>query len=469
MSDTSGAGLAPHLAIVVGDQHVLTDADVKASYETDWTGRFRGAAAVVVRPGDVGQVAEVLRICNEAGIAVVAQGGNTGLVGGSIPRDGAVLLSLRRLNGLGAVDEISAQVTVGAGVTLARLQEHARAAAFDFGVDIAARDSATVGGMIATNAGGTRVLRYGHMRAQVVGIEAVLADGSLISRMSGLLKDNSGYDLGGLLVGSEGTLGVVTAARLRLAPLLDRRVTALLGVADLGAALRVVAKLRTDVASLDSVEVFFQPGLELVMEHMRLGAPFAREYGCYLLVECAGRRDPLDELAAVLEEADEIQDSAVASEGPGRERLWGYREDHTAAINAAGVPHKLDISLPLDRMVEFAGAVEAGVQRAVPGSRVILFGHAADGNLHVNVLGPAPDDERVAEAVFGLVARHGGSISAEHGIGVAKAPWLQLTRSAVDIEAMRRIKAALDPKGILNPGVIFNLSPDPSPSHGEGS
>jgi FAD/FMN-containing dehydrogenase len=447
--------LFEQLASVFGSRHVLTEADVKASYETDWTGRFKGAASVVVRPGDAGEVAEVLRICNEAGVAVVAQGGNTGLVGGSIPRDGAVLLSLTRLNELGPVDEIAGQVTVGAGVTLAKLQEHVRTSGFDFGVDIAARDSATVGGMIATNAGGTRVLRYGHMRVQVVGIEAVLADGSLISRMSGLLKDNSGYDLAGLLVGSEGTLGVVTAARLRLVPLLSERVTALLGVTDLEAALRVVARLRTEVASLDSVEVFFQPGLELVMEHMRVAPPFGREYGCYLLVECAGRRSPLDELAEVLEEADPVLDSAVASDGPGRERLWGYRENHTAAINAAGVPHKLDVSLPLDRMVSFSERVSNELPKAVEGSRVILFGHAADGNLHVNVLGPEPDDERVAEVVFGLVAEHGGSISAEHGIGVAKAPWLGLTRSAADIEAMRAIKRALDPRGILNPGVIF--------------
>jgi FAD/FMN-containing dehydrogenase len=459
MGDRTSSPFVEQLVGVVGRGHVITDAEVKASYETDWTGRFTGSASVVVRPGDARQVAEVLRACNEAGVAVVAQGGNTGLVGGSIPRDGAVLLSLTRLNELGAVDEISGQVTVGAGVTLARLQEHARATGFDFGVDIAARDSATVGGMIATNAGGTRVLRYGHMRAQVVGIEAVLADGSLISRMSGLLKDNSGYDLAGLLVGSEGTLGVVTAARLRLVSLLNEKVTALLGVGDLGAALRIVARLRAEVASLDSVEVFFQPGLELVMERMRLPAPFRKQHGCYLLVECAGRRDPLDELAGVLGTADEVGDSALATDGPGRARLWAYREQHTTSINAAGVPHKLDVSLPLERMVSFAERVTGEVEKAIPGSTVILFGHAADGNLHVNVLGPEPEDERVSEVVFGLVAEHGGSISAEHGIGVAKAPWLELTRSAADIEAMRAIKRALDPKGILNPGVIFRKSP----------
>jgi FAD/FMN-containing dehydrogenase len=176
-------------------------------------------------------------------------------------------------------------------------------------------------------------------------------------------------------------------------------------------------------------------------------------------VECAGRRDPLDELAGVLGTADEVGDSALATDGPGRARLWAYREQHTTSINAAGVPHKLDVSLPLERMVSFAERVTGEVEKAIPGSTVILFGHAADGNLHVNVLGPEPEDERVSEVVFGLVAEHGGSISAEHGIGVAKAPWLELTRSAADIEAMRAIKRALDPKGILNPGVIFRKSP----------
>jgi FAD/FMN-containing dehydrogenase len=461
--------LVEMLSSVVAPGHVLADADLKASYETDWTGRFKGSASAVLRPGDAQQVAEVLRVCNEAAVAVVAQGGNTGLVGGSIPRDSAVLLSLRRLDQLEAVDEISGQVTVGAGLTLARLQDHVRASGFDFGVDIAARDSATIGGMIATNAGGTRVLRYGHMRAQVVGIEAVLADGSLISRMSGLLKDNSGYDLAGLLVGSEGTLGVVTAARLRLVPLLTKRVTALLGLDDLGAALSVVARLRSELASLDSVEVFFEPGLELVREHMRLPAPFREPHGCYLLVECASRRNPLEELGSALSAAEEVQDSAVATDGPDRERLWAYREHHTAAINAAGVPHKLDISLPVERMTSFAERVEAEVTKTIPGSRVILFGHAADGNLHVNVLGPEADDERVADAVFRLVAEHDGSISAEHGIGVAKAPWLSLTRSEADIAAMRAIKRALDPKGILNPGVIFPTAPAVASQPGEAS
>ncbi|MEX2236300.1 MAG: FAD-binding oxidoreductase [Dehalococcoidia bacterium] len=447
--------LAVRLSAVVAPQHVLEDPQLMASFETDWTGRFSGRARLVVRPGSTQEVAEVLRICNEEVLAIVPQGGNTGLVGGSIPRDGAVLLSLTRLKQIGEIDAISGQVTADAGVTLAAVQAKARAAGLDFGVDIAARDSATIGGMVATNAGGLRVLRYGHMRAQVVGLEAVLADGSVVSRLSGLTKDNSGYDLAGLLVGSEGTLAVVTAIRLRLVPLLGACVTALLGLSDLAAALRLVAAVRRDVSSLDSIEVFFQPGLDLVCEHGRIEPPFRQAYGCYLLIECAGRRDPLDELAAALSESLDIADSAVATDKPGRDRLWSYRELHTSAINAAGIPHKLDVSLPLGQLEAFAERVPAAVAEAVAGARTILFGHLADGNLHVNVLGPEPDDERVAEVVFSLVAEHEGSISAEHGIGVAKVPWLSLTRSQADLAAMQAIKRALDPRGILNPGVIF--------------
>jgi FAD/FMN-containing dehydrogenase len=367
-----------------------------------------------------------------------------------------VVLSLQRLNSCGAVDTVAGEVTASAGLTLEALRDRALAAGWDFGVDLASRGSATIGGMIATNAGGIRVLRHGPMRSQLLGIEAVLADGRIIRRMPGLAKDNTGYDLPGLLAGSEGTLAIVTAAHLRLTPIKPERVTALLRLNSMEAALLAVQALRR-IASLDAVEVFFPEGLALVCQHAGLDPPFGQEEGIYLLVECAGQHDPMEELAAALETIA-FEDSAMARERPGRDRLWAYRERHTEAINAEGVPHKLDISLPLAQMETFTTRVRGVLEETVPGARPILFGHLADGNLHVNVLGAEPDDERPDEVVFRLVASLGGSISAEHGIGRAKRRWLGLTRSPEDIEAMRAIKRALDPRKILNPGVLFPQS-----------
>jgi FAD/FMN-containing dehydrogenase len=448
-------GLVDELVGVVGAAHVLVDADVRAPYEVDWTRRFTGTARCVVRPADVDEVAGVLRACAAAGAAVVPQGGNTGLVGGGVPRGGEVVLSLVRLDGLSPVDAVAAEVTAGAGVTLGRLQAHARDAGLDFGVDLAARDSATVGGMVATNAGGVHALRYGPMRAQVVGLQAVLADGTVLERMPGLMKDNTGYDLPGLLVGSEGTLAVVTAARLRLRPLHTARVVAVLAVGGTAEALAVLGRLRSELASLDAVEVFHADGLDLVLRHTGVAAPFAAHHPTYLLVECAARQDPTDELVAVLADAPEVLDAAVATDGPGRARLWAMRERHTEAISAEGIPHKLDVTLPLGQLARFEERLRPLLVDVAPDARAILFGHLGDGNIHVNLLGIEPDDERADEAVLRLVAELGGSISAEHGIGVAKARWLGLTRSPTDIATMAAIKSALDPRHRLNPGVIF--------------
>jgi FAD/FMN-containing dehydrogenase len=436
---------------------VLVDDDLRAPYEVDWTRRFQGTARCVVRPANTDEVAAVLRVCSAAGASVVAQGGNTGLVGGGVPRQGEIVLSLVRLTDLDPVDTVSAEVTAGAGVTLGQLQAHARTAGLDFGIDLAARDSATVGGMVATNAGGVHALRYGSMRAQVVGIRAVLADGRVLERMPGLTKDNTGYDLPGLLVGSEGTLAVVTAARLRLRPLRRARVVAVLAVADTAGALAVLARLRATVPSLNAAEIFYADGLDLVRRHSGAAAPFEAAHPAYLLVECAAHHDPTDDLVAALADAPEVRDAAVATDGPGQERLWDLRERHTEAISAEGVPHKLDVTVPLGRLAEFVDRVRPAVAAILPAGRMILFGHLGDGNIHVNVLGAdsEPDGGLVDDTVLRLVADLGGSISAEHGIGVAKARWLGLTRSPVDIAAMVAVKDALDPDGILNPGVLF--------------
>jgi FAD/FMN-containing dehydrogenase len=443
------------LADVVGTDHVLTDPGLRSSYESDWTGRFRGQARAVVRPASTGEVAHVLRICADQGVPLCVQGGNTGLVGASVPSDGAVLLTTSRLRDIGDVDTLSAQVTVGAGVPLVAVQQHVRASGLDVGVDFAARESCTVGGMVATNAGGERVLRYGTMRAQLLGIEAVLADGAVVSRLAGLPKDNTGYDVVSLLAGSEGTLGVITKVRLRLVPLFTGRAVALVAVDDTAAAVELVRTLRDRLPTLEAAELFYADGLALVRAQTGLAAPFADEHPAFVLAECAGHTDPTDDLLAALEASDGVRDATVATDVRGRHALWAYRESHTEAINAAGVPVKLDVAVPLPALADAVDALPAAVVGASPSARPILFGHVNEGNLHVNVLDAVADAEAVSDAVLKVVASFGGSISAEHGVGRAKRDWLHLSRSAEEIAMMRSIKNALDPRGLLNPGVLL--------------
>ncbi len=446
------------LQAAVGHGHVLLDEDVKASYETDWTGRFTGRAVCVVRPGTTEEVAAVLRVCTAAGAQVVVQGGNTGLVGGGVPAGGEVLLSMTRLSELGDVDLASAQVTAGAGVTLADLQAHARTVGLDVGVDLAARDSATVGGLVATNAGGIRVLRYGSMRAQVVGLEAVLADGSVLSRMAGLAKDGTGYDLAGLLAGSEGTLAVITAVRLRLWPRLRARAVALLAMDSTEEAVALLPGLRASLPALSAAELFYGEGLALVRKHSGLPAPFAADHPAYLLLECADLTDPVDQLAAAVSSASGLVDATVATDAAGQRALWAYREKHTESISAEGVPVKLDVSVPAGRLASLVAALSPTVAAVCPAARTIVFGHVNEGNLHVNVLDAGDLHEEVTDAVLRLVAALDGSISSEHGVGRAKVGWLPLSRSATEIAAMRAVKHAFDPAGILNAGVLFPSS-----------
>ncbi len=447
--------LLDQLAGHVGAAHVLSTPDLTAGYERDVTGRFGAPAGAVVRPASTAEVAAVLAACAEAGVPVIPQGGNTGLVGGQVPRGGEVVLSLARLTGIGPLDPVAGQITVGAGVTPAALASALQGTGFALGVDFGARDSATIGGMVATDAGGAQVLRHGTMRARVAGLEAVLADGRVLRRLSGLVKDNAGYDLPALLVGSEGTLAVLTAVRLTLVPAPARVVTALLGLATLDDAVALVARLRARLPSLQAADFFLADGLALVCAHRRLAPPLPDGHAVYLLVECGDEHDPTEALAAALEDEAAVADVAVADDTARRAALWTYREAHNEAINAAGVPRKLDVSIPLPAIPAFAADVVAAVGDR---GRTILYGHLGDGNVHVNLLGPAADDESAEEQVLRLVADYGGSISAEHGVGVAKRAWLGLTRSEEEIAAMRAIKAALDPAGVLNPGVVLPLS-----------
>jgi FAD/FMN-containing dehydrogenase len=449
--------LIDSLREIVGENHCLIDPGLRASYETDWTRRFHGEALAVVRPGSTDEVARVLVACAEAGAAVVPQGGNTGLVGGSVPRGGEVVMSLLRLNEIEDVDRVAGEVTVGAGATLALVQAEARAAGWEVGVDLGARDSATIGGMVATNAGGVNVVRHGPMRSQLLGFEAVRVDGTILRRLPGMPKDNTGYDLGGLLAGSEGTLAVITRVRLRLVSPLRHRAVCVLGLADASAAVAAASELRRTLGSVVALELFTDAGLELIIRHTGAAAPFAARTPVYLLVEVASDdADPTDALLAALEKIDVADGAAaVATDAAGRHRLWQLRERHTEVINAEGVPHKLDVSVPSARYAELVERAPAAVAAIDPRARTIVYGHVGDGNLHVNVLGPAADDPRADDAVLELVLELGGSVSAEHGIGVAKVGWLVRDRGEETVAAMRAIKAAWDPAGVLNPGVLF--------------
>lgn len=450
------------LTAIVGREHVLTDPDVRASYETDWTGRWHGTARAVVRPEHMGQVAQIIRLCGGEGVPIVPQGGNTGLVGGSIPHNGEVVMNLRRLDEV-RVDVRNNWIYAGAGATLASVQRAVAEAGFSFGVDLPSRDSATIGGMIATNAGGIHVLRYGSMRRQVSGLSAIMADGTQVHpRMNGLPKDNSGYDMAELLIGSEGTLGVIVRAHLRMVPLAKHRVTALVGLESVQEAVDLLPRLRA-LPSLEAAEVMFDRGIHLVCMHTGMPLPFDPLPPVLLLVECADQRDPFDDLAAVLRDHLQV---AVGVEREDRWRLWAYRERHTEAINAFGVPLKFDVGVHVWQLPEFVAELDDEIIGAWPDAIVIIFGHLADGNVHLNVLPPesnegilpelrAPTVAEVQSRVMRQVIGYQGAISAEHGIGAAKRKWLVEARHPSELKPLHAIKKALDPQGILNPNVLL--------------
>jgi len=452
----------------VGTAHVLTDEAETASSTTDWTRRWSGETPAVVRPGSTGEVAELVGLARTHRVALVPQGGNTGLVGGSVPLAGEVIVSLGRLAAIEAVDRVAGQVTVGAGVTLATLQAAAAEAGWAFGVDLAARDSATVGGMVATNAGGLHVVRHGTMRAQVVGVEAVLGTATVVRRLSGLVKDNTGYDLAQLLCGSEGTLGIVTRARLRLVPPPGPLAVALLGLPSMAAAVDVAAALRVRSGGVRALEAMTGDSMRRVAGFLEVAVPTTPDAGAYLLVEAESPTpdtDPAFTLADALTHAAHaagagaggagaVDDAAVGTTAGERERLWRLREAQPEAAAALGVVHKLDVTLPTAELAGFCDDVAAAIARSWPAATTFVYGHVGDGNVHVNVVGGPASDE-IDDLVLAEVVDRGGSISAEHGIGVAKKRWLTRDRSPAEIAAMRSIKHALDPDGILNPNVLF--------------
>jgi FAD/FMN-containing dehydrogenase len=453
--------LIDDLISVVGSEHVLIDPTLIEPYATDWTRRWHGHAAAVVRPGSTQEVADVVRVCGNHRAPIIPQGGNTGLVAGGVPAanadDSTVIVSTRRLRRCDPVDQIAGQVTVGAGLTLADVQHHVRDAGWEYGVDLAARDSATIGGTVATNAGGIRVIAHGMTRAQVTGMEAVLPDGSIISHLGGLPKDNTGYDLAALLTGSEGTLGIITAVRLRLHRPHAATSVVLIGIDTYDQGLDLLTTAINPGVSLLAAEIIDETGLRLAQEVGGLPAPLQGEHRLILLLEIADGASGEGFNPEVLADLDVV----IATDVDNRVRLWAYRELQSEAFSAhasrtrAGVAHKLDISIPLQHLPACAEELRTRMLDYPAVMAFGVFGHLGDGNIHVEISGPDADDEEVDKRVLSVVTTYGGSVSAEHGIGRAKTSWLPASRTAAEIAAMHAIKKALDPRGIMNPGALL--------------
>lgn len=441
------------LTEVVGAGHVSADPDVLAPRSIDHTGRYRGRASALVRPGSTEEVAEVLRTCRDAGAHVTIQGGRTSLVAGAVPEHDDVLLSTERLNFVGEVDAAERRIEVGAGAPLAAIQRAAEGAGLVFGVDLSARGTATVGGMASTNAGGLRTVRYGNMGEQVVGLDVALPDGSVWRRHTHVRADNTGYNLPALFVGAEGTLGVITALDLRLHPQPSHRVTAVCGFAEL-AALVDAARLFRDLDGIAALELVDARACVLTGEHLGIPAPVAGHW--LLLVELAADHDQTEQLATALTRVAMADEPAVGVDPAAQQRLWRVRESVPEVLGVYGPPLKFDVSLPLSAVERFAAEADALVGRHAPDAVAVLFGHIGEGNLHLNVLRCALDAEPdLYRAVMELIAGCGGNVSSEHGVGSRKRGYLGMSREPTDIATMRIIKSAFDPTGYLNAAVLF--------------
>ena len=434
------------LSAAVGSKHVLTGIDA-APFAADATGRFPGSPLAVVLPNGVEEVVEVVRLCSAEGIALIPQGGNTGLVGATAAPQDAVIVNLTRLDSIGPIDPTRRSASAGAGVTLGRLRDAAAAEELFFPVDHAARDSATVGGSIATNAGGSLAWRYGRTRDQVLDITAVAGTGEIIhaSREGSRIAAAT-------LAGSEGTLAVVLDATLRLHPQPTDYATALVGLTEMSYALEIMAHLHASCPSLYAVEFFFEEALQVALEHTGQARPLPDARPLYLLIEVAATQPCMEELERALTDVT-TEGVAVAQTGTQRAALWSYRERLNEAVSAAGMPVKMDVSVPLEKLISFLDELPALVDASGPGARTVVFGHLANGNLHVNVL-HAPDPDRIEEAVYSAVIASGGDIAAEHGLGRAKTHWMRSLGRSID--GRRALKDELDPRGILNPGVLFD-------------
>jgi FAD/FMN-containing dehydrogenase len=457
------------LKSALGETGWSEDPDRLAPKLVEWRDRWRGFTPLLALPASTAQVAAVIGICAEAGVAVTPQGGNTGLVGGQIPQ-GEILLSTERLRALREVDRLDDVLVAEAGLTLAEAHVAALAAGRRFPLDLASEGSATIGGLISTNAGGTAVLRYGTMRGLVLGLEAVLPNGQIWNGLKRLRKDNTGYDLKQLLIGAEGTLGVVTAATLKLAPILSSRAVALVAVDSPVQALDLLVRAKEETGGeVEAFELISRLGVDLAVRHLPgLRDPLETRTPWVVLIEFASARPGAGEasLEVLLSHALErglIADAALAQSGEQAKAFWALREGQSAAQKPEGPAWKHDVSVPISRIVEFLDTASEALSRRFPGVRIDAFGHLGDGNIHFDVLGPEGGDPALhaaardegARMVHDLVVSLAGSISAEHGLGSMKTTEALAYKSPVEVAALRAVRLALDPGRIMNPRVLF--------------
>lgn len=467
------------LRALLGERGLTTDPQLMDTWLTDWRGRYRGRALALASPASTAEVAALVKLCAGHGVPIVPQGGNSGMAGGATPDASgqAILLSLRRMNAIRSLSVESGQAVCEAGVILQSLHEAAEAARLRFPLTLGGKGSATVGGLVSTNAGGTQVLRHGTMRAQVLGLEAVLASGEVLDLMTPLKKDNRGFDLKQLLIGSEGTLGIVTAATLRLLPAVTGRVTAWAGLGGIVEARDLLRRMERAMGdALEGFEVVPAHCLESVLAHQpNARAPLTERHAWNALIECVSPSQDSAALQGAIEtalgaamDAGLVDDAVIATSEAQAEAFWQLRDGISAAERAIGPAMQHDISVPVERMPEFILAAVPAIETACPGTRAVAFGHLGDGNVHFHVLAPAgavrgvweeAEGKAVSARVHDLVTAWGGSISAEHGIGQMKVDELARLHDPVALAVMARVKQALDPANLLNPGKLLQASP----------
>ena len=460
---------------LLGSRGLTRDPELVTDWLTDWRGRFTGRALAMASPADSAELAALIQLCARHGVPVVPQGGNSGMSGGATPdaTGTALLLSLRRMTAIRALDAAARQVTCEAGVVLQTLHEAAANAGLRFPLTLGGKGSATIGGLVSTNAGGNQVLRHGTMRALVLGIEAVLADGSVYSALTPLKKDNRGFDLKQLLIGSEGTLGIVTAATLRLVPAVAERLVIWAGVPSLHAARALLLHCEAAAGdALEGFEVVPQASLARVLGYLPGSrAPLAGEHAWHAVIEVVADRAGADGLQARGEamlasafEAGLVEDATIAASEGQADAFWALREAVAPSERAHGFAVQHDISVPVERMPDFVAMAVPAIEAAWPGTQAVAFGHLGDGNVHFHVIAPpgveresweARDGKAISSQVYDLVTAWGGSISAEHGIGQAKRDELARLGDPVALGLLARIKTALDPAGLLNPGKLL--------------
>ncbi|MFC7735720.1 FAD-binding oxidoreductase [Roseomonas sp. GCM10028921] len=475
LSLAEDASLVDELAAITGRQHVIPADDDHDPYVVDWRGRYRGRAAAVVKPASTAEVAEVVRLCARHGVAIVPQGGNTGMCGAATPgaEGRSVVLRLDRLNRIRSVSALANSITVEAGCILQTIQEAAAGVDRLFPLSLGAEGSCQIGGNIATNAGGTAVLRYGNTRELVLGLEVVLPDGTVLDRLHALRKNSSGYDLKQLFIGAEGTLGIVTAASLKLFPRPRVSALAMVALPEIEAALELMGRLRGTVGDrLASLEAMSRGQIEVIAEHVPdVSIPFALDAPWYLLIELtdtlAGTdlRAPLEEVLGAAFEEGLVVDAVIAESGAQAEALWKIRHSVSEGSKRAGYVVSHDSVVPLENQALFARNVERRILEEVPDARVVMHGHIGDGNIHVlaildaarfpDAATAAPVALRINSVVDDETAALGGVISAEHGIGISNRARLGRVTNPAEIALMRRIKALLDPAGRMNPGKVL--------------